>query len=784
VLDEEQLDARSGWYLAALAAGAPGEPLGLAWLDVSTGEFCAAEVAEAALGDELARIGPREILVAPELPEGPVRQALAWLPVARSAAPPAEPGSDRALLQEVLADGFAELGLEALPRVVSAAAACVRYARSTQPGGALPIARLLLSRPTDHLVIDEATQRNLELFETLAERKRRGSLLAVLDETGTAPGARLLRRWLSAPLLSVARIRRRLDAVEWLVEHALLRARLREELRLVHDLERLVGRVLLGVAAPRDLVALRGSLERLPTLRAALVEAAGHDLAPPELLRLGLAGSAAAVDLGQDVAGDVAAALIDDPPAQWKEGGYLRRGFHPEFDQLSDIATGGKDAILAMELRERERTGIGSLKIRYNRVFGFYIEITRSNLGRVPDGDQRKQTLANAERYITDELIDYERRVLGAEERRLVIEEEQFLALRQRVAAQAGRLQALAEQVAVVDVLVSLAEVAHRGGYVRPEIDDGLHLSIEEGRHPVVEQLVGAGGFVPNDVCLDPDDAQLVVITGPNMAGKSTVMRQVALIQLLAQTGSFVPARRARLGLVDRVFTRVGASDNLGRGESTFMVEMRETAAILRHASRRSLVVLDEIGRGTSTYDGLSIAWAVAEYLHDRVGAKTMFATHYHELTALARTRPRVRNQHVAVREWTAPARPEAAAGRGDSEVVFLHKLVDGGASRSYGIQVARLAGLPRPVLERAREVLRTLESGEEASGRAALLRSPQLSLFASAPAPAPGPPAAPPSTAERRVLEALRAADVDGLSPRQALALLAELRARLADEI
>ena len=477
---------------------------------------------------------------------------------------------------------------------------------------------------------------------------------------------------------------------------------------------------------------------------------------------------------------DIGAALVDEPPAQWKEGGIIRRGHHAELDELGDIASGGKDAILAIEARERDRTGIASLKVRFNRVFGYYIEITRSNLARVPEGYQRKQTLANAERYTTPELAEYEHKVLGAEERRLLLEEELFIALRLRVAKQARRIQGLAEQVALLDALASLAEVAHAGGYARPEVNVGGRIEIDDGRHPVVERLaVASGGFVPNDVRLDSADSadnhgagdgQLLVITGPNMAGKSTLMRQVALITLMAQAGSFVPARGARIGVVDRIFTRVGASDNLSRGESTFMMEMRETAAILRHATRRSLIILDEIGRGTSTYDGLSIAWAVAEYLHDRVGGKTLFATHYHELTALARTRPRVRNMHVAVREWK-------------DEVVFLHKLVEGGANRSYGIQVARLAGVPRPVLDRAREVLAALESGEEGPRRGgvpSIARSPQLSLFGGG-GNAPGEGARA-NEEETEVIARLRAADVDELSPRQAHALLCELRARLAN--
>jgi DNA mismatch repair protein MutS len=758
VLDEEQLDAKQGLYLAALHPDGPA--IGLAYLDVTTGEFGCTELDAAdaaALDDELARLAPRELL----LPAGALPALRARLPIAFTDAPSGDPPSDAKLLEEALSATIQHLGLADWPRAAAAAAACVRYARATQPAGALPLSRLVPYRATDQLILDEASQRNLELFATIAEGKKHGSLLGLVDETRTAMGGRLLRRWIGAPLTDVARIRRRHDAVEWLVERAALRGELRAHLAEVYDLERLAGRATLGVASPRDLAALRRSLERLPAIAQAIASAEKRSLAVPELLALG-------GDLGGDVAADIAGTLVDDPPIQWKEGGIIRRGCSPELDELVDIAEGGKEKILAIEARERERTGISSLKVRYNRVFGYYLEITRSNLARVPADYVRKQTLANAERYVTPELAEYEAKVLGADERRIALEAELFGALRERVARHARRLQGLAERVAALDALAAFAEVAHTAGYVRPEVDAGAVIDITDGRHPVVERLAApreSGGFVPNDVRLDPDDAQLLVVTGPNMAGKSTVMRQVALIALLGQAGSFVPARRARLGVVDRIFTRVGASDHLSRGDSTFMVEMRESASILRHATRRSLVILDEIGRGTSTYDGVSIAWAVAEHLHDRVGAKTLFATHYHELTALAQSRPRVRNVHVAVRE----------VGGG---IVFLHKLVDGGASRSYGIEVARLAGLPRTVIDRARAILATLEQSDRGTARAA---SPQLALFAPAPAPVPVPDAVPaPAPVPGAVVEKLRAVDPDDLTPRQAHQLLAELWALL----
>ncbi len=739
LLDENQLEAKANCYLVALHP--EGDEVGLAYLDVSTGEFGTTQLARPMVEDELGRLGPRELLLAP----GALTELRRHTPV--SEIPPSTWDQDRQLLIEALGASVAELGLDDWPAALQAAAMCVRYARATQPTGQLPLHRLAVYRPSDHLILDETAIRNLELFGTLNEGRREGSLWGLLDRTQTAMGGRLLRRWLAAPLCEVAAIRRRHDAVEWLVERATLRANLRVRLREVYDLERLAGRLTLGVATPRDLVALARSLEELPPMAVALAQAEGPELARPELVDLG-------DDLAPEVAAEIRATLLDDPPALWREGGILRPGCSPELDELAEIADGGKRQIAAIEARERERTGIASLKVRYNRVFGYYLEITRSNLERVPTDYLRKQTLANAERYVTPELQEYETKVLGAEERRVAIEMELFTALRSRLAQHLVRLQALSARIAELDSLASLAETAHTLGYVRPEVDDGATIDLVDGRHPVVERMV-QGGFVANDltVTADPEGkAQLLVLTGPNMAGKSTVMRQVALCTLLAQIGSFVPAKRARIGLCDRIFTRVGASDQLSRGDSTFMVEMRETAAILRHATRRSLVILDEIGRGTSTFDGLSIAWAVAEHLCDRVGARTLFATHYHELTALAELRPGVRNLQVAVRE-------------GPDGVVFLHRLVPGGASRSYGIEVARLAGLPRAVIERARQMLSELEQRGERT-------SPQLSLFSVAEAPLP--------SVHPEIIRRLEGVDLDALSPRAAHALLTELHALL----
>jgi DNA mismatch repair protein MutS len=761
ILDEEQLDPKAAHYLVAIVAEQG--RAGIAHLDVTTGEFAATEVDAGELVDELARLEPREVLCAGvDVAKLRVRvpAAYAELPTSES-----DPGRVRAALVEAMgaSGNLPQLGAALSGLAMQAALAVVTYARETQPRGALPLTRLQPYRAADHVILDEATRANLELFQTIQGAKKTGSLLGVLDETRTSMGGRLLRRWMAAPLVDVAQIRRRHDAVAWLVEHASLRAELRAELAEVYDLERLAGRATLGVATPRDLVALARSLERLPALKAHLRRSVEESLegriAHPELLEVG-------DDLASDVAQAVRMMLADDPPAQWRDGGFCRRGWSPELDELLDLSAGGREKIAEIEARERERTGIGSLKVRYNRVFGYYLEITRSNLDRVPPDYVRKQTLANAERFVTPELADYEAKILGADERRVTLELEAFERLRKGVARAARRLLALGETVARLDALASLAEVAHTSDYARPDVDDSLVLEIEDGRHPVVERLAARGQFVPNDVALDPDSAQLMILTGPNMAGKSTAMRQAALITLLAQMGSFVPARRARVGVVDRVFTRVGASDNLARGDSTFMVEMRETANILAHATRRSLVVLDEIGRGTSTWDGMAIAWAVAEHLHDRIGCKTMFATHYHELTALERARPRVRNFSTAVREWK-------------DEVVFLHKLAPGGASRSYGIQVARLAGLEPSVIARARTIVTALERGEDLGGHLPLpVEDPaQPSLpFESARERAREQPAPVRSEVER----ALAAADVDGMSPREALAFLADLQARL----
>lgn len=769
VLDTESLEARVNNFLVAVVPAANGG-CGIAALDVSTGDFRCTEVTDAAaLRCELSRLEPREIL----LPDAPVGAAgedplagagerLRRVAVSRPGSAFFTVAAARKNLARLLGpeggpavQSVETFGFGAPQSVLAAVGAVAAYVIDTQQR--LPESTRLLVpyRVQDTLVLDETAKTNLELFKTLIEGRKKGSLLGVLDRAGTAMGGRRLRHWLAYPLIDPAAIHRRLDAVSALRDDADRRERLRGLLSRVHDLERLNARIAAGAAGPRDLWALRTSLERVPELRAVMGEVGALDALTDRVREL------------TDVVTLIATALVDDPPAQLREGGVVRAGFDPALDELVELATHGKDWIVRMEARERERTGIASLKVRYNRVFGYYIEISNSNLHAVPADYIRKQTLANAERYYTPELKTFEEKVVNAETRRISLEQEIFTAVREEVAAQAPHVGDVASALADLDALVALADLAHRHDYVRPEVDDGDVIEIDDGRHPVVEEAVGRGQFVPNSLRLDRDQQSLIILTGPNMAGKSTIMRQVALVTLMAQMGSFVPARRARIGVVDRIFTRVGAADDLAAGRSTFMVEMYETSVILKEATRRSLLILDEIGRGTSTYDGVSIAWAVAEHIHDVLGAKTLFATHYHELTDLAAVKPRARNFTIAVKEW-------------NDEVVFLRQLVEGGANRSYGIQVARLAGLPRAVVDRAKEVLNNLqgqeldEVGQPRIAKGKKVNLPQHNLQLSLFTPPPVPVA--PSDVERQ----LRAADLDQMTPLQALTFLHALRARL----
>ena len=756
--DASYLDAREPAFLMAVApAGrANGERgVGVALLDVSTGEFTTAEYHGTdgfqTLADELAVIKPREIVIAagsdpiPVVAEAgvPTTAIDGWAFDAESAR--------RTLLDQLRVAGLEGFGLDRRPAAVAAAGALVHYLKTTQKVDLEHVRSLTYRQRSDALLIDPTTLKHLEILEG-SEGGRDGSLLAELDRTITAIGSRALRAWLLRPLLSLDRIRDRLDAVEELAFRTTDRGRFRDALRTVQDLERLVARIALGTAGPRDFVALKHSIAAIPRVRTVLSECQA-----PLVCCL-----VAELDELTDVRHRIDQSLVDDPPALAREGGYIRDGLDASLDELRTISRSGKQIIAQMEETERARTGITSLKVRYNRVFGYYIEISKSNLHAVPPDYHRKQTIAGGERFITPALKEYEERVLGADERIVERELVLFDALRQAVAAEAPRIQASARALAALDALASLAESAAINNYTKPHVHDGDEIAVSDGRHPVVERRTAAAGeaFVPNDILLNATTSQLVILTGPNMGGKSTYLRQTALIAVMAQAGSFIPAREAKVALVDRIFARVGASDNIARGHSTFMVEMQETANILHTATSRSLVVLDEIGRGTATFDGLSIAWAVAEHLatNARNRPKTLFATHYHELTDLADATPGVVNYHVAAREWK-------------DDIIFLRKIVPGRSDRSYGIQVARLAGLPGPVVDRAREILGALERDElTRGGRPSLSGTPsepqrQLGLFQAA---------APP---DDRLRVALAALDLDCMTPLEALTTLARIK-------
>jgi DNA mismatch repair protein MutS len=761
--DDAGIEAKENHYLAAVERDGAG-PFGIAALDLSTGELSACEAPdEAAAVAALVRLDPREVLIGPEAVAitGQLGQARPRA-VVRAASPMTNEGA-RSTLDAQLGPGEAEASCSsAIAR--RAAGRCVATARACEAGRPLPVSRLAFLHLGDTLVLDEATQAHLELVRAV-DGGRRGSLLDTIDATRTAPGARLLRKRLLAPRTTVGEVRRLHDAVELFVSQPGTRAELRDHLTHVGDVERLAVKLALDRVLPRDLVALRRSLGALPALARTLDGCPATDVREA----LGIAAAAAWVDPCADLQDLLARSLADEPPARASDGGVVRDGFDAALDEARELMRGGQRLIVELEGRLRESSAIPSLKLRYTRVFGWYIEVTRAHVSKAPADWRRKQTIASGERFTCEALDTLADKLAHAEERASSRETELFAALVRDLGAHAERLRSVAACLASWDVASSLAEVAHREDWVRPLVDDSLELVLEDARHPVVEKLAAAGRFVPNDVSLGADDGRprLWLVTGPNMAGKSTLMRQTALAVILAQMGSFVPARRAHVGVVDRVLTRVGASDNLSRGESTFMVEMKETANVLRRASRRSLVVLDEIGRGTSTYDGLAIAWAVAEQLHDVVACRALFATHYHELTELEATRaPTCENWSVSAREH-------------QGDVVFLHKLQRGAASRSYGIAVARLAGLPEPVLARARALLAELERGSALpSGAPASLRPrasaarDQLGLFeAAAGKPQPHP-----------ALELVRAVDVDRLTPLDALQLVARLKGMAKD--
>jgi DNA mismatch repair protein MutS len=743
--EDAALDPSASNFLLAIRPGR--RRAGLAWVDLSTGRFLVADTDPAAVLDEVGRIAPAEVL----LPEGEEGDGLAarlerdtgraatraapWTFSAESAA--------KSLKEHFRVASLAAFSLDRDPPSLGAAGAALDYLRATQMTALTHVTHVERHDPGSVVLLDRSSRRRLDLVEREGG-ERDGTLLGVLDRTRTAMGGRMLREWILAPLRDADAVRRRHDGVEEFVKDAFLRRDLATALASVRDVERILGRVATGRANARDLLALGQSLEPLPEVRR----------------MLGLAYSATLCDLKDrvdpfdDLRDALARAVADDPPPTVREGGLIRAGWSADLDELRALSRSGKDWIAGYQATEAERTGIPTLKVGFNRVFGYYIEVTKQHLARVPAEYVRRQTLANGERFVTEALRTYEEKVLGAEERAKDLEHRLFGELRDRVAARIPALQALASSLAELDVLQSLAEVAASGDWVRPELLDDRTLELLDGRHPVVERHLPPGErFVPNDVVLDAE-RRIALITGPNMAGKSTYIRQAAVLVLLAQMGSFVPCSRARVGLCDRIFTRVGAEDDLARGQSTFMVEMSEAAHILRHATDRSLVVLDEIGRGTSTFDGIALAWAITEYLSEVTGARTLFATHYHELTEIAARLPSVRNLNVAVREW------------GD-EIVFVRRIQEGATDRSYGIHVARLAGVPDAVVERARAVLAGMEAKHRDLGREVRFggepapKVVQIPLFTNEPDP---------------VVDALRRLEPERMTPVEALVALARL--------
>jgi DNA mismatch repair protein MutS len=765
LIDTEFLSPGESHFLAAVTFSEATVPsakgqflIGLACLEVSTGEFWTTEFqgppAEIQLMDELARMEPREVLY-------PESHAMAGSCLTRLRGPRfcAKPFAffDQKEAAQLLQTQFAVHSLDGfgcrdLTTGIGAAGAVLRYLRETQPTASLTHLRRIHTRWSgDAMHLDSATIRNLELVRPLEAgehrlRQDQSTVLSVLDRTTTAMGSRLLRDWLVRPLLDRGTIQARLEAVGELKDLVQQRVSLRTALRDVQDIARLGSRMTLGVAGPRELLALKLSLSALPELRRQL-QPFGASL---------LAGILESWDDCHDVHDAIEQAVKSDAPMSVRDGGMIREGYHAGVDELRKASTEGKGWIASLEAKERERTGIDSLKVRYNQVFGYYIEVTKTHLSRIPPDYIRKQTLVNAERFMTPELKELEEGVMGAEIKLLALEQELFEQLRSRLANEVPRLHAMAQAVALLDVLAGLAETAALHRYVKPLVDESSTILIREGRHPVVEQLSSDLTFVPNDTALDCEGNRLVILTGPNMAGKSTYLRQVALIVLLAQIGSFVPATEARIGLVDRIFTRVGASDNLAAGQSTFMVEMIESAHILNSATARSLILLDEIGRGTSTYDGLSIAWSIAEHIQDRrhLGARTLFATHYHEMTQLEGSREGIRNYCVAVQER-------------DGNVVFLRKIVPGGADRSYGIHVAKLAGLPQAVIARAQQVLAQLEQPDANIKVTSLSSEKEAYTFSSLPFPHP-------------IIEEMKQIDLFSMTPLDALNRLADLQRRI----
>ncbi len=753
IIDTEKLDSKSNNYLASVYVN--NNSYGFSYTDISTGVFRTTSFNSLeALIDELSQIEPKELLLQDDENRGNISKT----ELAQFKNPLiTELDSwvwdlDRAkelLMEHLSAKTLEPFGLEDHPDSISASGALIQYLRDTQIDEMPPLDEPRFYEKSDYLLVDESTKTNLELLQTIRGDSEKGTLFWVLDETMTAMGARMLKFWIANPLINKKEIEKRLDGVEELKSNPRLKSDLRGVLKDISDIERLIGRIATTSAKPRDLASLRDSSSHIKDIKVRL------DSSDTKVLKQ----ISKNIDNLDDLREMLEKVLVDEPPVSSREGGIIREGVNAELDELRSIRRDGKKWIAELESREKESSGINSLKIGYNKVFGYYLEVTKAHIASVPEHYIRKQTLVNAERYITQELKEYEEKLLGAEDRILDIEKELFEGIRIKVAAESDRVRRTSGFIATIDVLCSLSEVAEKYDYTRPVISTAKTLDLKNNRHPVIERMDLGERFVPNDIKLDSKENQVLIITGPNMAGKSTLIRQVALSVLMAQMGSFVPASHAEVGICDRVFTRVGASDNLAKGQSTFMVEMVETAYILRHATDKSLVILDEIGRGTSTFDGMSIAWAVAEYLHD-LGSKTLFATHYHELAELAISKKRTQNYNIYVKE------------SGD-KIVFLRKLVPGATSHSYGIQVAKLAGVPERVIKSARKILLNLEKSQSQL-RDSILGG-QTSLFSESE-----------SADETRIhplLEEIQELDTNSMTPLDALTKLAELKKKLEQD-
>jgi DNA mismatch repair protein MutS len=758
LIEDELLDSSTNNHILAICYNK--KIAGIAYMDLSTGSFkvCESEESLTQVIDEVLRINPSEVLFPESMKNDPISMRVIHALPGISFSYIPDRAFEYARARECLLEQFHTFSLEGfgceqMKAGVSSAGAVLFYVRETQKQQVSHLANIEPYLLNQFLVVDDISCRNLELLQNIRFGSVQGTLLSILDKTSTAMGGRLMRQWIRYPLIKQEKISARLDAVQEAKEKNDIRKAVREQLKSVYDLERLGSKISMGQSNARDLIALKRSIQSLPEIfhKISILEASYFkwNKNPDKLYQL--------AELIEN-------AIREDAPPVINEGGMIKQGHHERLDELIRISSDGKGFLSQLETTEKGKTGINSLKVRYNRVFGYYIEIPKTHSQSIPDHYVRKQTLVNAERYITDELKIFEHKVLGAEEQRASLEYEIFNGIRKEVAKENKSIQEIAKFLSMLDCIMNLAEAAEQNSYHRPYININGIISIENGRHPVVEKMITAERFVPNTIKIDNDQDQILVITGPNMAGKSTVLRQVALIVLMAHIGSFVPAEKADISITDRIFTRVGALDNLSQGQSTFMVEMEETANILHNATEKSLIVLDEIGRGTSTFDGLSIAWAVAEYLHDlnNSGVKTLFATHYHELTDLVLTKQRVKNYNIAVKEW-------------NDEIIFLRKLVEGGTNRSYGIQVARLAGIPEKVIKRAKVILKCVEDGENSlKGLATREKQKekkgpiQLNLFRSP---------------DQEIISKIQRLDIDQLTPIEALNLLNKFKDKLKEQ-